>query len=181
MLKKWGNLGKDWDSSSIDTVTNVSTKPDKVQDLIDLITDNEGVHDIVQAIHIQDTFPFTYDVREEAGVEGDYPNIHSQVLQQDEAASATRKPERDIRVCLTTFGCCAELTHLSLATELRSGKRRPYTQGKCKSSTNFGDGKLRERLPCHQPGLLLAQPTWCLPSAGIISQQKGGPVSRGQA
>lgn len=74
MLKKWGNLGKDWDSSSIDTVINVSTKPDKVQDLIDLITDNEGVHDIVQAIHIQDTFPFTYDVREEAGVEGDYPN-----------------------------------------------------------------------------------------------------------
>lgn len=39
-----------------------------------MIIDNEEVHDIVQAIHIQDTFPFTYDVREAAGVEGDYPN-----------------------------------------------------------------------------------------------------------
>lgn len=29
---------------------------------------------MVQAIHIQDTFLFTYDVREETGVEGDYPD-----------------------------------------------------------------------------------------------------------
>lgn len=74
MLRKWGNLGKDWDSSFIDTVVNLSTKPDKVQDMINLLTDDEEVHDIVQALHIQDTFPFTYDVREEVGVEGYYPN-----------------------------------------------------------------------------------------------------------
>ena len=74
MLKKWGNLGKDWESSNIESVISFSTRPEKVEELIELITDDEEVRDIVQAIHLQDTFPFTYDVRKSAKVKGDYPD-----------------------------------------------------------------------------------------------------------
>lgn len=74
MLKKWGNLGKDWDSSSIESVVNFSTRLEKVQELIDLITTDKEIRDVVQAIHFQDTFPFTYDVRKSADVNGDSPD-----------------------------------------------------------------------------------------------------------
>lgn len=74
MFKEWGNLGKDWDPSFIDAVINLSTRPEKVQEFIDLITDNEKSNDMVQAIHFQDTFPWTYNIRDEARVEGDNPS-----------------------------------------------------------------------------------------------------------
>lgn len=74
MLKKWGNLGKDWEPSSIESVISFSTRSEKVEELIELITDDEEVRDIVQAIHLQDTFSFTYDVRKSAKVKGDYPD-----------------------------------------------------------------------------------------------------------
>ena len=62
MLKKWRNLSKDWDPNNIESVVNFSTRPDKVEELIQLILDDEEAQDMVRAIHFQDTFPFTYDV-----------------------------------------------------------------------------------------------------------------------
>lgn len=72
--KKWSNLGKGWDPSSNETVVNISKKPDKAQELIGLITDNKEIQDIVQTIYSQDQFPFTYNIFEETGVKGDYPD-----------------------------------------------------------------------------------------------------------
>lgn len=37
ILKKWGKLGKDWDLSSIESVINFSTRPEKVRELIELL------------------------------------------------------------------------------------------------------------------------------------------------
>ncbi len=74
MLKKWGNLGKDWNPASIKSVVNFSTRPDKVQELIELISDDEEALDVVRTIYFQDTFPFTYDVRESADVNSDFPD-----------------------------------------------------------------------------------------------------------
>ncbi len=74
MLKKWRNLGKDWNPGSIKSVVNFSTRPNKVQELIELISDNEDALDMVRTIHFQDTFPFIYDVQESANVSSDFPD-----------------------------------------------------------------------------------------------------------
>ena len=74
MLKKWNNLGKEWEPSNIELVISFLTRSEKVEKLIELITDDKEVRDIVQAIHLYDTFPFTYDVRKSTKVKGDYPN-----------------------------------------------------------------------------------------------------------
>ena len=42
--------------------------------MIGLITDNKEIQDIVQTIYSQDQFPFTYNIFEETGVKGDYPD-----------------------------------------------------------------------------------------------------------
>lgn len=42
--------------------------------MINLISNDKKVQDIVQAIHIQDTFLFTYNICEKVRVNGDYPN-----------------------------------------------------------------------------------------------------------
>lgn len=55
-------------------VINILTKPDKVQDLMDLISNNKKVYNIVQALYIQDIFLFTYDICDEVGVDENYPN-----------------------------------------------------------------------------------------------------------
>ena len=47
MLKKRGNFEKDWDLSSTETVVNILTKSDRVENLIDLILDNKEVHNKV--------------------------------------------------------------------------------------------------------------------------------------
>ncbi len=74
ILKKWGNLEKDWDPSTIESIVNLSTRPDKVKELIGLINGNREVLDIVKTIYYQDTFPFTYDVQKTTDVDADYPN-----------------------------------------------------------------------------------------------------------
>ena len=74
MLRKWGNLGKDWDLASLESVLNFSTRPDKVEELIQLIRGDEKARDVVRTIHFQDTFPFTYDVWRSADIDTDYPN-----------------------------------------------------------------------------------------------------------
>ncbi len=74
MLKKWGNLKKDWDPSTIKSIVNFSTRPDKVEELIGLINGNEEVQDIVKTIYYQDTFSFKYDVRKTTNVDADYLN-----------------------------------------------------------------------------------------------------------
>ncbi len=74
MLKKWGNLGKDWDPSIIESIVNFSTRSDKVKELIRLISENEEVQDIVKTIHYQDIFPFIYDVQNTTDVDADYPD-----------------------------------------------------------------------------------------------------------
>ena len=62
MLKKWGNLGKDWDPVSIESVVNFSTKLDKVQELIKLISNDKETLDVIKTIYFQKIFSFTYDV-----------------------------------------------------------------------------------------------------------------------
>ena len=74
MPKKWGNLGKHWDSSNIKSVINFLTRPEKVQELIELITDNKEVKDIVIAIHLQNSFPFIYNIHKLAKVKSEYPD-----------------------------------------------------------------------------------------------------------
>ncbi len=74
MLKKWGNLGKDWNPASIESVVNFSTRPDNVQELIELISDDKEALDVVRTIHFQDNFPFMYDIRESANVSSDFPD-----------------------------------------------------------------------------------------------------------
>lgn len=56
-------------------VVNILTKPNKVQDLIDLISDDEEVYNIIQAIYIQETFSFPYNVCEKTRVDRNYPNL----------------------------------------------------------------------------------------------------------
>ncbi len=51
MLKKWGNLRKDWNPASIESVVNFSIKPDKVQELIELIFDDKEALDVVRTIY----------------------------------------------------------------------------------------------------------------------------------
>ena len=55
-------------------MVNFSSRPDKVEELIQLIADDEEARDLVRTIYFQDTFPFTYDVRRSADVNSDYPN-----------------------------------------------------------------------------------------------------------
>lgn len=74
MLKKWGNLRKDWNLASIKLVINFSTRLNKVEELIQLITDNEEAWDMVRTIYFQDTFLFTYDVWGSVDVNSNYPN-----------------------------------------------------------------------------------------------------------
>ncbi len=73
-VKKWGNLKKDWTPASIESMVNFSTRPDKIQELLELISDDEEALDVVRTIHFQDTFPFTYDVRGSANVSSDFPD-----------------------------------------------------------------------------------------------------------
>ena len=62
MLKKWGNLGKDWDLVNIKSVINFLTRPNKIQEVIELISNDEEALNVVRTIHFQDTFLFTYNV-----------------------------------------------------------------------------------------------------------------------
>ena len=87
MLKKWGNLGKEWEPSNIESVISFSIRPEKVEELIELIINDEEVRNIVQAIHLQDIFPFTYNVRKSAKVKGDYPDPRHDV---DDFKAGTR-------------------------------------------------------------------------------------------
>lgn len=60
MLKEWGVPGKDWDAYSIEkkTMVNVFVKPDKAQEMIDLMDDDKR-KDMAQGLHDQNIFPFT--------------------------------------------------------------------------------------------------------------------------
>ncbi len=53
-------------------MVNFSTRFDKVQELIELISDDKEALDVVKTIHFQDTFLFMYDVWESANVSSDF-------------------------------------------------------------------------------------------------------------
>lgn len=72
-LKKWGVLGKDWNPQTIDTVINLSIKNDKVQEMIEMM-DEDKTRNEVQGLLDQSIFPFTYDVRESAKMNADFPD-----------------------------------------------------------------------------------------------------------
>lgn len=72
MLKKWENLGKDWDISTINSIVNFSTRPNKVEELIEFISGNKKVQEIVKTIHYQNTFLFTYNVQKTTDMDADY-------------------------------------------------------------------------------------------------------------
>lgn len=62
MLKTWGNLGKNWDLTIVKSIIIFSTKLKKVEELIELVTRNETVKNIIRIIHFQDILLFIYDV-----------------------------------------------------------------------------------------------------------------------
>lgn len=62
ILKKWGNLSKNWVFTSLELVVNFLIRPDKVEELIQLIVNDEEARNVIKTIHWQDTFPFTYHV-----------------------------------------------------------------------------------------------------------------------
>ncbi len=51
ILKKLGNLGKDWDPTNIESVVNFSTRPDKIEELIQLMSDDKEARDVLRTIH----------------------------------------------------------------------------------------------------------------------------------
>lgn len=67
-------MGRTGILQTVESIVNFSTRPDKVEVLNELITGNEEVQDVIKAIHYQDTFPFTYDVRKSADMDADYPD-----------------------------------------------------------------------------------------------------------
>ena len=72
ILKKWGNLGNNWESFNIESVISFSTRPENISELIELIIDNKEVRDIIQAIYIQDIFPFTYSMYKFGNIKDNY-------------------------------------------------------------------------------------------------------------
>ncbi len=74
MLKKWGNLGKNWNPASIKLVVNFSTRSDKVQELMELIFNDKETLDMVKTIHFRDNFPFTYNVWELPNISSNFPD-----------------------------------------------------------------------------------------------------------
>ena len=74
MLKKEGNLSKDWDFTSLELMVNFSTRPNKVKELIQLIVDNKEAQNVIRTIHWQDTFPFIYDIQKSADVNTYFPD-----------------------------------------------------------------------------------------------------------
>lgn len=75
MLKKWENLGKNWDSTSFKTVVNFSTRPNKVEKLIQLIVDKEKAWNMMKTIYWQDRFLFTYDIWKSADVNTNFSDL----------------------------------------------------------------------------------------------------------
>lgn len=75
MLKKWGNFGKDWDLINIESVVNCLIRPNKVKELIQLISNNDDAQNVVKTIHFQNTFPFTYDVCKSTDISSNYSNL----------------------------------------------------------------------------------------------------------
>lgn len=51
ILRKWGNFSKEWDSTSLKSVVNFLTRPNKVKELIKLIVDNKKAWDVVETIY----------------------------------------------------------------------------------------------------------------------------------
>ena len=72
LLKKCGNLEKDWNPASIKSVVNFSSRPDRVVELIQLIANDEKAWDMMKTIYFQDIILFTYDVRGLMDVNSDY-------------------------------------------------------------------------------------------------------------
>lgn len=62
MLKKWGNLGKDWNLANIELCINFSTRPDKIQEVIEIIFNDKEALNMVRTIYFQNTFSFLYDI-----------------------------------------------------------------------------------------------------------------------
>ena len=60
---------------NIKLIINFSTKSQKVQELIELITGDKEIKDIVIALHLQDSFLFTYDIYKSAKIKGDYSDL----------------------------------------------------------------------------------------------------------
>lgn len=72
VLKKWEKLKKDWNPANIELVVTFSKRPDKVEELIQLIANAEKARDVIRTIHFQDIFSFIYDVKGLADVNSNY-------------------------------------------------------------------------------------------------------------
>lgn len=68
ILKRLEDLGRDWDSTSMKSVVNFLLRPNKVQELIELISNDKEVEDMIRTIHFQDIFPIMYDISKSANI-----------------------------------------------------------------------------------------------------------------
>ena len=75
MLKKCGNLGKNWDSTSLKSVVNFSTRPDKVEKLIQHIVNDKEDRNVVRIIYWREILSIIYDVWKSADVNNDFSNL----------------------------------------------------------------------------------------------------------
>lgn len=97
ILKKWGNLGKNWDPTRLELVGNFSTTTNKVEELIQLIINNKKAWDVVRTIYWQDIFLFTYEVWKSADVNTDFPDPRHNV--NNFMSGATVVVEFQIMLC----------------------------------------------------------------------------------
>lgn len=74
ILKKWGNLRKNWNLASIKLVVNILIRFNKVEKLIQLIANNKKPWDVVKTIYFQYIFLFIYDIWGLANVNSNYSN-----------------------------------------------------------------------------------------------------------
>lgn len=79
ILKKQENLGKDQNPENIELVVNFSTRPDKVEKLIQLTINNDKTQDMAKTIYFQDIFQFTFDIQGSIDVKSNYSDLEYNV------------------------------------------------------------------------------------------------------
>lgn len=99
MLKKQRNFKKDQDLTSLNLVVNLSPRPNKIKEIIQLIVDDKKAWDVLKTIHQQDIFLFTYDVWKLANRNSDFPDLRHDVTNFKSSATV----EVEFQILLHNF------------------------------------------------------------------------------
>lgn len=73
IFKKQGNLKKNINPVNNKLVVNFSIRFDKIQELIELISNDKEALDMVKTIHFLDTFLFSYNVCKSVNINANFP------------------------------------------------------------------------------------------------------------